>query len=78
MNRGVWDSLPADQQAIIRAACRAANNQSLAEFTYQNGLALRTLTGEHGVQLREFLRRDLARSGAHFRSGRRRHRQRRP
>ena len=54
MNRGVWDSLPSDQQAIVRAACRAANNQSLAEFTYQNGLALRTLTSEHGVQLRQF------------------------
>ncbi len=54
LNRGVWDSLPADQQAVVRAAARAANNQSLAEFTYQNGLALRTLTGEHGVQLREF------------------------
>lgn len=54
LNRGVWDSLPADQQAVVRAACRAANNQSLAEFTYQNGLALRTLTQEHGVQLRSF------------------------
>lgn len=54
LNRGVWDGLPADQQAIVKAACRAANNQSLAEFTYQNGLALRTLTGEHGVQLRSF------------------------
>lgn len=54
LNRGVWDSLPADQQAIIKAACRAANNQSLAEFTHQNGLALRTLTQEHGVQLRSF------------------------
>jgi TRAP-type mannitol/chloroaromatic compound transport system substrate-binding protein len=54
INRGVWDGLPADQQAIVRAACRAANNQSLAEFTYQNGLALRALTQDHGVQLRSF------------------------
>ncbi len=54
INRGVWDSLPTEHQAIVRAACRAANNQSLAEFTHQNGLALRTLTGEHGVQLRSF------------------------
>ncbi|MCP2670235.1 TRAP transporter substrate-binding protein [Maricaulaceae bacterium EIL42A08] len=54
INLGVWESLPADHQAIIKAACRAANNQSLAEFTYQNGLALRTLTQEHGVQLRSF------------------------
>ena len=54
INRGVWDSLPADQQAIVKAACHTANNQSLAEFTYQNGLALTTLTTEHGVQLRNF------------------------
>ncbi|MFP4518021.1 MAG: TRAP transporter substrate-binding protein [Oceanicaulis sp.] len=54
LNLGVWESLPADHQAVVRAACRAANNQSLAEFTYQNGLALRTLTQEHGVQLRSF------------------------
>jgi len=54
LNREVWDSLPVDQQTIIRTACRAANNQSLAEFTYNNGLALHTLTTDHGVQLREF------------------------
>ena len=54
MNRQVWDSLPADQQAIVKTACRAANNQSLAEFTHHNGLALNTLTTEHGVQLRNF------------------------
>lgn len=54
LNRGVWDSLPADHQAFVRAACRAANNQSLAEFNYQNGRALQTLTTEHGVQLRQF------------------------
>ena len=54
INRGVWDSLPADQQAIVKASCQAANNTSLGEFTYQNGLALRALTNEHGVQLREF------------------------
>jgi len=54
LNLGVWESLSAEDQAIIRAACRAANNQSLAEFTHQNALALRTLTQEHGVQLRSF------------------------
>ena len=54
MNLGVWESLPADQKAIVKSACHAANNQSLAEFNYQNGLALNTLTGEHGVQLRAF------------------------
>ena len=54
MNRQVWDELSSDKQAIIRTACQATNNQSLAEFTHQNGLALRTLQTEHGVQLRSF------------------------
>lgn len=54
MNRGVWDGLDADHQAIVQAACRAANNVSLAEFTYQNGIALDVLRNEHDVQLRQF------------------------
>ncbi|PWE17969.1 ABC transporter substrate-binding protein [Marinicauda salina] len=54
INLEVWESLSSEHQAIVRSACRAANNQSLAEFTHQNGLALRTLTEEHGVQLRSF------------------------
>lgn len=54
MNLGVWEGLPADQKAIVKSACHAANNQSLAEFNYQNGLALNTLVDEHGVQLRAF------------------------
>lgn len=54
MNLGVWESLTPDHKSIVKNACHAANNQSLAEFNYQNGLALNTLTGEHGVQLRSF------------------------
>ncbi|MEO1038026.1 MAG: TRAP transporter substrate-binding protein [Pseudomonadota bacterium] len=54
INRGVWDSLATDQQAIVRAACRSANNQSLAEFTHHNAMALRALQDDHGVQLRSF------------------------
>tara|TARA_R110002110_G_scaffold18471_6_gene77552 strand:+ start:375 stop:1502 length:1128 start_codon:yes stop_codon:yes gene_type:complete len=54
MNLGVWNSLESDHQAIIRAACRAANNQSLAEFQHQNAIALEVLQRDHGVQLRSF------------------------
>lgn len=54
INLGVWESLASDHQAIVRGACHAANNQSLAEFNHQNGHALRTLTEDHGVQLRSF------------------------
>ncbi|MBI1233103.1 MAG: ABC transporter substrate-binding protein [Alphaproteobacteria bacterium] len=54
INRGVWDSLESDHQAILRAACRAANNQSIAEFAHQNAVALRVLVEDHGVELRQF------------------------
>lgn len=54
INRGVWDGLPSEHQAIIRAACRAANDLSLGEFVHQNAIALRVLKEQHNVQLRDF------------------------
>ena len=63
INRGVWDSLSSDHKAIIRNACRAANNQSIAEFQHQNGIALDVLRNEHGVQLRGFSDEIWARVG---------------
>ena len=54
MNLEVWESLPADQKAIVKAAAHAANNLSIAEFTHQNAIALQNLIEEHGVQLRTF------------------------
>jgi TRAP-type mannitol/chloroaromatic compound transport system substrate-binding protein len=77
MNLGVWDSLPGDHQAIIRAACRAANNQSLAEFTYQNGIALAHADPGARRAVAHVLRRDLDRGRADRRAGGRRHGQRR-
>ena len=63
INHGVWDSLSSDHKAIIRNACRAANNQSIAEFQHQNGIALDVLRNEHGVQLRGFSDEIWARVG---------------
>ncbi len=63
LNLGVWESLSGEDKAIVRAACRAANNQSLAEFAWQNGAALRTLVEEHDVQLRSFSDEIWARVG---------------
>jgi len=54
INLDVWNGLESDHQAIIRAACQAANNVSLAQFTYQNALALRVLLEDHGVELRSY------------------------
>lgn len=54
INRKTWDGLTKTQQEIIRAACAETNHQTVGEFTYQNARALKTLTEEHGVQLRSF------------------------
>lgn len=54
INQEAWDSLPADLQAIVRVACQAAVMDSLSDFTYNNGIALKKLTEEHGVELRRF------------------------
>ncbi|MEZ5920474.1 MAG: TRAP transporter substrate-binding protein [Parvularculaceae bacterium] len=53
INLKLWNSLSKQEQAIIECACRAANNLSIAEFAHFNGVALRQLIDEHGVDLRE-------------------------
>ena len=54
INQQAWNSLPADLQAIVRIACQAATIDSLSDFTYNNGIALKKLVDEHGVELRRF------------------------
>ena len=54
INKGAWGSLPADLQAIIEVACQAAVMDTLSDFTYNNGVALKKLLDEHGVELRRF------------------------
>lgn len=54
INQQAWDSLPADLQAIVRIACQAATMDSLSDFTYNNGVALKKLVDEHNVELRRF------------------------
>ncbi|MBI1339624.1 ABC transporter substrate-binding protein [bacterium] len=53
-NKRVFEGLTATQQAAVRAACRAINDQSIAEFTFQNAAYLKILVEQHGVQLRSF------------------------
>ena len=53
-NKGFWDGLSGEHQALIESACAAENAFSLAEFATRNGEALDTLINEHGVQLRRF------------------------
>lgn len=53
-NLDVWNDFTPREQEMIKAACAAENDYTLAEMNYQNGLALKTLVDKHGVQLRKF------------------------
>ncbi len=54
INRGVFEALPDDLEAVVAEACRAENAFALAESERMNAEALRSLVEDHGVQLREF------------------------
>jgi TRAP-type mannitol/chloroaromatic compound transport system substrate-binding protein len=54
INAEAFASLPADLQAIVVTACKAANMDMFAEFEARNGQALQTLIEEHNVELRPF------------------------
>lgn len=54
INLEVWESLSAEDQAVVRAACDQATAISLAEYAHHNAQALVTLRQEHGVELRTF------------------------
>jgi len=54
INQAAWEALPEDLQSIVSVACQAATLDTLSEFTYNNGVALKQLIDEHGVQLRRF------------------------
>ncbi|KLK92544.1 ABC transporter substrate-binding protein [Microvirga vignae] len=52
-NKAKWESLPKNYQAILEAACMAANQDMLAKYDAKNPAALRSLVGA-GAQLRPF------------------------
>lgn len=53
VNQKAFDSLPADLQAILLEATRAANQHMLDDYVYNNALALEELKRQ-GVELRRF------------------------
>lgn len=53
-NLKVWESFTKQQQAVVRAACAAENDYTLAEYNAHNGAALKTLVEKHGVEIRRF------------------------
>lgn len=54
INKEAFNKLPKDLQAIVRGACRIANQDMLADFTAKSNTALQTLLNKHQVQLRTF------------------------
>ncbi len=54
VNKTAFEALPADLREIVDAACRATNEDMLAEFTAQNQIALTTLIEQHDVDFRPF------------------------
>jgi TRAP-type mannitol/chloroaromatic compound transport system substrate-binding protein len=54
INQEAFEALPEDLQQIVEGAIKMAAGEMLAEFTARNNRALKTLTQEHGVELRYF------------------------
>ncbi|MEY3017545.1 MAG: hypothetical protein RL336_680 [Pseudomonadota bacterium] len=53
VNKQALAALPADLQAIVEVAARAANQDMLDEYTARNNDALQSLINDHGVQLKK-------------------------
>ncbi|PHR62422.1 MAG: ABC transporter substrate-binding protein [Robiginitomaculum sp.] len=54
INLDVWNAMTETEQMAVKTACRAANTLSLAEYSWQNQVALKILVEDHGVQVRTF------------------------
>jgi len=54
INKDAFNELPKDLQKIVRAACRVANQDMLADYTAKNNRALQTLISKHKVEIRQY------------------------
>jgi len=54
INKKAWEQLPADLQAIVRAAAARLNHWVLSEFEWKNSLYLEKILAEGEVELRRF------------------------
>ncbi len=52
VNQEALNSLPADLQAMVKVATRAANQDMLDEYTARNNAAMETLINQHNVEVR--------------------------
>lgn len=53
MNLDLWGDLSVQERAIVENACRAANNQMIAQYAHNNSIGLKTLIEKYDVQLRQ-------------------------
>ena len=53
-NKGVWDSLSAEQRGLIEMAAAAEYTTSLAEFNANNAKVLRDLSQDKSIEIRKF------------------------
>ena len=51
INRQAFEKLPKDLQTIVTTACKAMNNDMLAEYNARNADALQSLVDDHNVKL---------------------------
>ena len=63
INLDVWNGLNSSEQNMVRCACKSANNSSIGEYTYRNGLALEELKTKHGIEPQYFSTEILKRVG---------------
>lgn len=54
VNLDVWNGFTSSEQAMITYACKAANDASIGEYTYENAKALNTLKNEYNIAPRFF------------------------
>ncbi len=54
VNKDLYNELPQDLKNIVRIACSACANESLAEFQFHNIQSFELLTSKYNVELRQF------------------------
>jgi len=54
INADAWASLPPDLQAIVTTSCQSITADMLADFTYNNAIALHQLTQDPDIEIRRF------------------------
>lgn len=59
-----WEALPDDLRAIVATACRDEHATALGQAEWNNALALETLVGTHGVELKQMPADVVARARA--------------